>query len=147
MLLYDSINQEDSHSIQAILTEKCRVMIIPFVFVCTVRFIGELQLMKPHISKPKIDLLYYLLNDRKIRRIRDCVLFLICIPSYYSLFCICSGFFNYNDIFIVIFGLLCFVGIFGETASVRIFAEMGVLSSIVQYIFVKAKERESLKYI
>ena len=94
MLLYDSRTKEDSHPIQAILTEKCRVMIIPFVFVCTVRFIGELQLMKPHISKPKIDLLYYLLNDRKIRRIRDCILFLICIPSYYSLFCICSGFFN-----------------------------------------------------
>jgi hypothetical protein len=52
-----------------------------------------------------------------------------------------------NSIFIAIFGLLNIIGFFGETQVVRIFALIGVLSTILQYIYVHIKMRESLQYI
>ena len=122
-------------------------LILPFVFTCIIRFVIELMAMKSPISKRKADLLYFLLTNRKVRQIREVMFFAACTPSYYSAFCLSRGFFHLNEIFIVIFGLLCILGVFGETSVVRIYAVTGVISSVLQYLFVKQKEKESLKYI
>lgn len=129
------------------LVKKCRNMILPFVFVAIVRFVMECMAMKVYISKPKMDILYYLMNDIKVRRIRESVIFILCIPSYYAFYCLCSGYFYFNDIFIIVFGLLCFIGVFGETFILQLFAGVGLFSSIAQFVYVKIKERESLEYI
>ena len=122
-------------------------LILPFVFTCIIRFVIELMAMKSPISKRKADLLYFLLTNRKVRQIREVMFLAACTPSYYSAFCLSRGFFHLNEIFIVIFGLLCILGVFGETSVVRIYAVTGVISSVLQYLFVKQKEKESLKYI
>lgn len=141
LILYD--NGEN----QSFILGRIRNLIIPFVLVCIVQFVRELGNIKTPISKPKMDLLFFLLNDKRVRTIREIIMFLICLPSYYASFCICCGFFYLNDIFIVIFGLLCFIGVFGETTILKVFAGIALVSSIVQYVYIKIKERESLQYI
>ena len=74
-------------------------------------------------------------------------MFVLCIPSYYALHCLCSGYFYFNDIFITVFGLLCLIGVFGETFVLKLFAGVGLCSSMAQIVYVKIKEKESLKYI
>ena len=52
-----------------------------------------------------------------------------------------------NDTFVAIFGLLCIVGLFAETRIGRLYAALGLVSSGIQYVYVRIQERESLKYI
>ena len=52
-----------------------------------------------------------------------------------------------NELFIVVFALLCFIGMFGETNVMKVFAIVGLASSAIQYGYVRIKEKESLKYI
>lgn len=39
------------------------------------------------------------------------------------------------------------MGLFGEVDSLRVFAAVGVVLCVIEYGYVKMKERESLKYI
>ena len=126
---------------------KVRLLIPCFVVVSVVQMVFEFLDMKAHISKPNSDLFYYLLTDLKIRRIREVLLFLTVTPSYYSAFCLSSGFYYMNDTFVAIFGLLCIVGLFAETRIGRLYAALGLVSSGIQYVYVRIQERESLKYI
>lgn len=87
------------------------------------------------------------MTNRRVRQIRDILLFIDCCPVYYAAFCISRGFFPLNEIFLIIFGLLSVMGLFGEVDSLRVFAAVGVVLCVIEYGYVKMKERESLKYI
>ena len=89
----------------------------------------------------------FILTNRRVRRIRDVLLYSACLPSYYSAFFISRGFFSLNESYVIVFGLLCFMGLFGEETSLRLFAAVGILLSLLQYVYIRVKERESLKYI
>ena len=78
---------------------------------------------------------------------REFLLFGAVTPSYYSAFCLSSGFYYMSDTFVAIFGLLCIVGLFSETRMGRLYAILGLVSSVIQYVYVRIQERESLKYI
>lgn len=103
--------------------------------------------MKAPMSKPNPSVLFFLLTDRRVRRIRDITLFCSCCPVYISAFCLSRGFFPLSEVFIGIFGLLSITGLFGEVGSLRLFAGVGVVLAVLQLLYVKIKERESLKYI
>lgn len=122
-------------------------LILPFVVTSLVRFVKEILLMKAPMSKPNPSVLFFLLTDRRVRRIRDITLFCSCCPVYISAFCLSRGFFPLSEVFIGIFGLLSITGLFGEVGSLRLFAGVGVVLAVLQLLYVKIKERESLKYI
>ena len=124
-----------------------RPLILPFVIVSTVRFVREVVAMKTLLSKPNPSLLVFLLTNRRIRRTRDVILYGACLPSYYSAFCISRGFFSLNESYVIVFGLLCLMGLFGEESSLRLFATVGILLALLQYVYIRVKERESLKFI
>ena len=124
-----------------------RPLILPFVIVATVRFVREIISMKTLLSRPNPSLLVFILTNRRVRRIRDVLLYSACLPSYYSAFSISRGFFSLSASYVIVFGLLCFMGLFGEETSLRLFAAVGILLSLLQYVYIRVKERESLKYI
>ena len=103
--------------------------------------------MKAPMSKPNPGVLLFLLTDRRVRRLRDIVLFCVCCPVYVSAYCISRGFFPLSEVFIGLFGLLSVTGLFGEAKSLRLFAAVGIVLALLQLVYVKKKERESLKYI
>ena len=113
----------------------------------SIRFTTELRFMKMPISKSHSSVLYFIMTDRRVRRVRDVVLFTACLPVYYTAFSISRGRFSLNKIFLLVFGLLCVMGLFGEMESLRIFAAVGVVLCLVEIGYVKMKERENLKFI
>ena len=113
----------------------------------SIRLAYDLQLMKMPISKSHSSILYFIMTDRRIRRIRDIVLFVACLPVYFTAFCMSRGVFSLNKVFLLVFGLLCVMGLFGEMESLRIFAVIGVILCLVEVGYVKMKERENLKFI
>lgn len=147
LLLLSSRSDREKASLVDRIVSRLHYMILPFVFTCLIRFVRELNEMRSPISKRKADWLYFLLTDRKVRQIREILFFCACTPSYYSSFCLSRGFFHLNEIFIIIFGMLCVLGIFGETTLMHIYSTVGLVSSVLQYLYVKRKERESLVYI
>lgn len=147
ILLVDEREEKEQKSWMNYVIGRVRLLIPCFVLVCIVQMVFEFMNMKAPISKQNSDLFYYLLTDLKIRRIREVLLFLTATPSYYSAFCLSSGFYYMNDTFVAIFGLLCIVGLFAETKIGRLYAILGLVSSGIQYVYVRIQERESLKYI
>lgn len=147
LLLLSARGDREQASILDRIVSRVHYLIVPFVFTCLIRFVKELNEMRSPISKRKADLLYFLLTDRKVRQIREILFFCACTPSYYASFCLTRGFFYLNEIFITIFGMLCVLGIFGETPLLRVYSIVGLMSSVLQFFYVKRKERESSKYI
>ena len=145
LLLLSGRSDREQASLLDRVVSRIHYLILPFVFTCLIRFVRELEEMRSPISKRKTDLLYYLLTDRKVRQIREILFFCACTPSYYASFCLSRGFFYLNEIFITIFGLLCVLGIFGETPLMHVYSIVGLVSSVLQFLYVKRKERESSK--
>ena len=146
MLLLSSKETEPQSGISLIMTQQ-RHLVLPFLAVAVLHLWLQLKQMKTPMARSSANLAYFLLTDRRIRRIREVALFLTSCPTYFSAFCLSRGFFSLNEIFVVVFGLLCIIGLFGETEIVRLVAGVGVVSALTQFLFVKLKERESLKYI
>lgn len=145
LLLVDS--ELDTNEWMELVVNKCRLLIPPFVLVSVIKLVFEVAEMKAPINKQNMDWLYYLLTDLRVRRVREFLLFGAVTPSYYSAFCLSSGFYYMSDTFVAIFGLLCIVGLFSETRMGRLYAILGLVSSVIQYVYVRIQERESLKYI
>ena len=80
LLLVDSSAQ--GNTLADRIASSLRPLILPFVTVATVRFVREIISMKTLLSRPNPSLIVFILTNRRVRRIRDVLLYSACLPSY-----------------------------------------------------------------